>query len=269
MIARGRAHELAAENTDHVRGIDAIAGLGLDGVDVAAVGDLAGLQAEVDGEGLDDGAGDGEGAGVGADEDAGEAEQLAEDDGEERDVLVDDEARVEGAEAHSEDADEGEEADGEGRVGVGRGGEEEGQGGPEGGEDAGGEEADEAGLHEDGVVGHHAGDAPEHFEVVEPLRIRRGVVRHEEPEEEQDQVLQPEGEPVDVAPARVFGHDAREHPRHQHPQHEARHDDREGSGAADGRREVAHEGEHQLGRDGRDGGDERKGGKDGEGVGDA
>ena len=269
MVPRGGAHELAAEHTDHVGGIDAIAGLWLDGVDIAAVGDLAGLQAEIDREGLDDGAGDGEGAGVGADEDAEEAEEFAEDDGEEGHEAVDDEAGVQGPEAHGADADEGEEADGEGGVVVGRGGEEEGQGCPEGVEGAGGEEAGQTRLHQDRVPRHHARDAPQHFEVVEPARVRRRVVGHEQPQQHQDHVLQPERQPVDVAPRRVFRHHARQHPRDQQAQDEARHDDGEGGRPPRRRRQVADQREHQLRRDGRDGRDERERGEDGEGVGEA
>lgn len=91
-ISGSGAHQLAAEDADHVGGVDAIPSLGRDGVDGGAVGDLRGLQADVDGEGLDDGAGDGEGAGVGADEDADETHQFAEDDGQEGHEAVDDEA---------------------------------------------------------------------------------------------------------------------------------------------------------------------------------
>lgn len=56
----------------------------------------------------------------------------------------------------------------------------------------------------------HGDDAVEHFEVVESGWVGAGVVREEEPEEDEDRVLQGEGEPVDVAPGGVFGDDAGE-----------------------------------------------------------
>lgn len=64
--AHRRAHQLAAKRKYHEGRVDAVAGLGGDGVDGGAVGYLGGLEAEVEEEGLQDGAGEGEGAGVGA-----------------------------------------------------------------------------------------------------------------------------------------------------------------------------------------------------------
>ena len=65
---------------------------------------------------MDDGPGDGKGTDIGANGDGGEAHEFAHDNGEEGDEVVDDEARVYGAEAHAQDADEREEADDEGGV---------------------------------------------------------------------------------------------------------------------------------------------------------
>lgn len=80
-VAHHGADDLAAKDAEHVRRIDSVSRFGLNGVDGRAVGDLRGLQAEVDAEGLDDGSCDGEGAGVCADGNAGEADQLPQDDG--------------------------------------------------------------------------------------------------------------------------------------------------------------------------------------------
>lgn len=64
------AHELPAEDGEHERGVDAVAGLGLNGVYGGAVGDLRRLLPEVDAEGLDDWASDGGAADEGTDEGA-------------------------------------------------------------------------------------------------------------------------------------------------------------------------------------------------------
>lgn len=105
------ADDLAAKDAEHVRRIDSVSRFGLNGVDGRAVGDLRGLQAKVDAEGLDDGSRDGEGAGVCANGYAGEADQLPQDDGVEWDDLVDDETRVGWTKAHCENANEGEQTD--------------------------------------------------------------------------------------------------------------------------------------------------------------
>lgn len=92
---------MSDEDTDHERGIDSISRFWRYGVNSGSVCDLRRLQAKIDEEGLDDGSSDGKGAGICADSDAGKAHELAEDDGEERDEFIDDEARVDGAEAHT------------------------------------------------------------------------------------------------------------------------------------------------------------------------
>lgn len=81
--------------------------------------------------------------------------------------------------------------------------------------------------------------------------------------------MQPEGEPVDVPPPDVFGHDAGEDAGDHHAEKEARDDDGEGGGAAVGWSEITHEREHELRGYGADGGDEAEGAEDGEVVGDA
>ncbi len=91
-IAHHGADDLAAKDAEHVRRVDSVSRFGLNSVNGRAVGNLRGLQAKVDAEGLDDGSRDGEGAGVCADGYAGEADQLSQDDGVEWDDLVDDEA---------------------------------------------------------------------------------------------------------------------------------------------------------------------------------
>jgi len=183
---------LSTEYRHHVGGIDAISGARLDGVDGGAVGDLCGLEAEVDDEGLDDGSGDRVVAGVCADDDADETVCEAEDDAELRHEAIDHGFGVEGPEDHGADPDEREQSDGQRAVGVGWRGEEEGEGGPVAGEDGGGAEADEAGLDENRVFDHHFEDAEEDAEVVYPLGVGAGVVGHEEVEEKQDEILHAE-----------------------------------------------------------------------------
>lgn len=137
MVAGRCPDELAAKRADHERGVDAIAALGLDGVDGAALRNLGGLVAEVEEQGLQDGAGDVEAANVCAEADAEERAAQAEDDAEVRHEAVGHVARPDGADEHAGDADQAEEADGEAGVVVGSSGEEECEGGPEGGEGSG------------------------------------------------------------------------------------------------------------------------------------
>jgi len=225
---------------------------------------LGSLEAEVDRESLDDGAGNGAGAGVGADDDADEAVDEPEHDAQLGHEAVDDGFGVEGPEQHGGDADEGEQADGQRRVAVWRRGEQEGQRGPEAGEDRGGAEAHETGLHEHGVSQHHLEDAEQDVCVADALRVGAGVVGHEEVEQQQDEILHAEREPVDAAPAGVLGQDAGKEPRDQHPEQQTGYDDGERGGTTMGWCEIADEGEHELRRDGCDGGDEREGEEDGE-----
>ena len=111
MVPRRGPHELPTERRDHERRVDSIARFGLDRVDGGAVRGLGDLYAEAVGESLDDGPCDSKGAEVGAEADAEQAAHLADDDGEVWDEVVDDEARVDGAQAHGGDAGEAEEPD--------------------------------------------------------------------------------------------------------------------------------------------------------------
>lgn len=56
----------------------------------------------------------------------------------------------------------------------------------------------------------HGDDGPEHFEIIETCGVGAWIVGQEEPEEEKDEVLHGEGEPVDVTPGGVFCDDAGE-----------------------------------------------------------
>lgn len=107
-VPHGGAHELAAEDGEHEGRVHAVAGLGLDGEDRRAVGDLRCLLAEVERDGLDDGPGDRGAADEGADQRADQDVAQAEDDAVEGREAVDDVAGVEGPEEHGADADEGE-----------------------------------------------------------------------------------------------------------------------------------------------------------------
>lgn len=60
------------------------------------------------------------------------------------------------------------------------------------------------------MLEEHGDDGPEHAEVVEPGGVGGRVVREEEPEEDEDQALEPKGDPVDDAPGDEVCHDARE-----------------------------------------------------------
>ena len=103
---------------------------------------------------------------------------------------------------------------------VGGAGEEEGHGCPEGGEGCGAEKADEGALDEDGRFAEVTKDGDQSRPVGD-VGVCGGVVRHEEPEEEEDEVLQGEGEPVHVAPVGAIGDDAGEKACKQQTEHEA------------------------------------------------
>ena len=99
-------------------------------------------------------------------------------------------------------------------------------------------------MNEHGVFEQHGKNAVQHLEVVEPAGVGGGIVGHEEPEEDEDEILQAEGEPVDVAPGGVLGDDAGEDAGDEDAQEEAGDDDGEGGGAAVARGEFAYQGEH-------------------------
>ena len=60
-------------------------------------------------------------------------------------------------------------------------------------------------MDQDGITAVELEDGVEHAEVVQSRRVGGGVVRHEEPEEGPDEVLQGEGDPVDVTPGGIVG----------------------------------------------------------------
>lgn len=108
-------------------------------------------------------------------------------------------ARVKGSEQHGEDADEAKEADRERGVVVGRAGKEEGECRPEGGKSCGHEDRRETCLDQKRMSAYYLRDGIQKAGVRESL-IGRRVVGHEEPEEDEDCILQAERHPVDCAP---------------------------------------------------------------------
>ena len=52
--------------------------------------------------------------------------------------------------------------------------------------------------------------APEHFEVIESIGVGGGIIWHEEPKENKDQILESKGKPVNVSPIGELSNDARE-----------------------------------------------------------
>ena len=92
------------------------------------------------------------------------------------------------------------------------------------------------------MVPQHGDNAPKHLEVIQPAGVGGGVVRHEEPEEDEDEVLQAEAEPVNVAPIGVFGDNAGEDTGDEYAEEEAGDHDRESSGAAVGWSKFTYQG---------------------------
>lgn len=160
----------------------------------------------------------------------------------------DEQARDGGVQEHGGDAAQREEADGQGGE-VEDVGELEGQRGPEAREHAHGQERDERGLREHGLLERQLDDAPQDPRV-RRAGARDGVVGEAEEEQREDGGLQREGEPVDHAPGRVLRHDAAEEPRDEDAEHDAGHDDRGHGGAVAGWRVLHGQWEHELGRDG-------------------
>ncbi len=211
--ARTRPRQLAREREQHEGRVDPVPGVGLDRRYRGTVRHLGDLQTHIEGEGLDDGTGDGVFARVRAHNDAREVRDQTEQTTEHRGEGLDEEFGVKGAQTYAGDADQAEQADDDGAVVVRGIGQEEGQGGPVAREAGGDAVGDQAGLDQDGVFAVEQDDAADHFEVVQPVRVGGWVVRHEQPERDEDAVLQGQGDPVDVAPGRVVGHDAREDAR--------------------------------------------------------
>nr|POF04223.1 hypothetical protein CFP56_21978 [Quercus suber] len=158
--ADGGAGELAEEGEDHEGRVDAVAALGLDGVDGRAVGDLRRLHAKVAEEGLQDRSGDREGARVRAEGDADEGPEHAEHDAEEWHKPVDDDAGVDGTTDHAGDPDQREEADDDRAIVVGRARKKEGKDRPEVRECRRREVRDQTGLHQHRVLRQHDEDTP-------------------------------------------------------------------------------------------------------------
>ncbi|EHL02454.1 hypothetical protein M7I_1534 [Glarea lozoyensis 74030] len=62
---------------------------------------------------------------------------------------------------------------------------------------------------------------PKHAEIIQATRIRRGIVGHEQPEENKDYVLEAEGKKVYAAPRSVLSKNAREKSGEKHSKKEA------------------------------------------------
>lgn len=120
-----RAGHLAHEREQHERGVDAVAALGLDGVDCRAVGGLGDLETCVERKRLDDGPHHRVRAGVRAEGNADAEHQAAGDARERGRKRLDDVLGVERPHDDAGDADQREQPDRNGRVVVGRVGEEE------------------------------------------------------------------------------------------------------------------------------------------------
>ena len=95
------------------------------------------------------------------------------------------------------------------------------------------------------MFGEEDGDGGEDARVGD-VGVCGGVVGHEEIEEDEDEILQRQGEPVDVAPVGGVGDDAGEEAGEEQAQHEPGGDDRDGGCAPGWGRQVADEGEHYL-----------------------
>ena len=94
------------------------------------------------------------------------------------------------------------------------------------------------------MLKEHPDDTPQHFEIIEAVGISTRVVGQEEPQEDDDEVLECKGKPVNVAPGGIFSDNPGEEASNKEAQEEAGHYDREGSCAPMRWGEFANEGEH-------------------------
>ena len=215
-VPRRRPSKLAAKRRYHVGRVDAIAGSRIDVVYDGPQGDVGGLVGEIDDDSLEYRAGHGVSANAHSDNDAGELDEKSGDDGNERHQLIDDVPGVDGPAADDEDANKAEQAYHDGRVVEGRRREQERERRPVRCEDCAEGEGDQARLRQNGLRDQHRGDAPQHAEVVEPLRVLGRVVRHIEVQGNEDAELRAKGKEINITPVGVVGHDARENAGYEH-----------------------------------------------------
>lgn len=124
-----------------------------------------------------------------------------------------------GSPRHTPYADQGEQADDERVVMVRRPGQQEGKSGPETRKGGGGEETNQTRLGEHGILCDKFQDIPEQEGILldnPHIRVCRRVIRHEQIQQDQDDVLQRERNPVYISPADVLRDDARKEPGAEH-----------------------------------------------------
>lgn len=93
---------------------------------------------------------------------------------------------------------------------------EESESGPKTGEGSCGKEADQTGLEENRILENKLDNGPQDFTVVD-ISVGGRVIRHEEPQEDDDEVLQPKREPVYIAPGRILSDYTGEYPCNKKP----------------------------------------------------
>lgn len=81
-------------------------------------------------------------------------------------------------------------------------------------------------------------------EVVDAIGVGGGVVGHEEPEQSEDEILQAEGEPIDVAPRGIFRHHTGQEAGEEQAEEEARRSEGECACTAVWWSEVANQWKH-------------------------
>jgi hypothetical protein len=127
-------------------------------------------------------------------------------------------------------------------------------------------------LDEYRVFERHSQDVEEEtrvFSYETHIRVRRGIVWHEEEEEDKYQILKAKSDPVYVAPPNEFGDDAGKETGKEHAEEHARDNNAKRSRAAMRRSEIANEWKHELRRYGGDGCDEGDGAERSKGFRDA
>ena len=80
-------------------------------------------------------------------------------------------------------------------------------------------------MDKERVMDEDSEDGPEDTEIIYAFRVGGRVIGHEEPEEDEDDVLKAEGEPVDGAPGRVVCDNTGKQAGEEHAEEEARGDD--------------------------------------------
>ena len=176
IIADDCSHNLSNEHTDHERCIDPVPGFRLDSIYGRSIGDLTGLYPNVEHKGLDNWTSKCKSACIGTDCNASDTYELGYNYGEEWHKSINDQSRVRRPNKHRNNANKGKKAYIQRTKIIRLSSKKESQSRPVGGECRGGAKSYQTCLNEDWMLKKHRDDTPQHFEIVETVRVGTRVV---------------------------------------------------------------------------------------------